>query len=135
MSCELKEILEKQRVLSEHGNNVESKIQSCKKQEPKVVTELDRKLGQQLQRIESSTNENSTNETRTVPEESLEGLIFDCDGTLVDTMPVYYESWCRLCAKHSLQLTEEEFYGFAGKFPSLINLESSCASHRSIQLL
>ena len=103
---ELQEKLARQRRLSEKGNDVDSKIQSFKppKQETKDETELQRKLDQRLQRIER----------RTIPEESLEGLIFDCDGTLVDTMPVYYESWCRLCAKYSLQLTEDEFYGFAG---------------------
>ena len=47
-------------------------------------------------------------------ERALKGLIFDCDGTLVDTMPAYYESWRRLCQNNDLSLTEEEFYGFAG---------------------
>ena len=47
-------------------------------------------------------------------ERALKGLIFDCDGTLVDTMPAYYESWRRLCENNDLSLTEEEFYGFAG---------------------
>lgn len=44
----------------------------------------------------------------------LKGLIFDCDGTLVDTMPVYYESWRKLCAKYGLSLTKKEFYSYAG---------------------
>ena len=47
-------------------------------------------------------------------ERALKGLIFDCDGTLVDTMPAYYESWRRLCENNDLSLTEEEFYGYAG---------------------
>eukprot|EP01038_Epipyxis_sp_PR26KG_P009623 gene9623-12958_t len=50
----------------------------------------------------------------TLPEEEVEGLIFDCDGTLVDTMPAYWESWCRVCEKFDLQMTEEEFYSYAG---------------------
>ena len=49
-----------------------------------------------------------------VSEDELEGLIFDCDGTLVDTMPAYYESWKRLCAVFDLRLSEEKFYSLAG---------------------
>jgi len=103
---ELRAKLANQRKLSESGIDVDSKVQSHKaaKQEPKQESELQRKLGKQRQRVEK----------KTVAESELQGLIFDCDGTLVDTMPVYYESWCRLCEKYSLQLTEEEFYSFAG---------------------
>lgn len=25
---------------------------------------------------------------------TVQGLIFDCDGTLADTMPIHYEAWC-----------------------------------------
>ena len=49
-----------------------------------------------------------------ISERGLRGLIFDCDGTLVDTMPAYYESWRRLCENNGLSLTEEEFYKYAG---------------------
>ena len=46
-----------------------------------------------------------------VAEGELAGLIFDCDGTLCDTMPAYFHSWTMLCEQYGLQLTEEEFYG------------------------
>ena len=42
------------------------------------------------------------------------GLVFDCDGTLLDTMPIYYESWSRACAELGLSLSMERFYSFAG---------------------
>ena len=43
------------------------------------------------------------------------GLLFDCDGTLIDTMPLFYRSWPPACAKFDLVLSEDDFYGFAGK--------------------
>jgi len=55
-----------------------------------------------------------------------EGLVFDCDGTLLDTMPIYYESWKRTCDDVGLDFPIERFYEFAGApvydiFETLIN--------------
>lgn len=50
----------------------------------------------------------------TVAEDDLQGLVFDCDGTLVDTMPAFWLSWHLTCEKHGLHLTEEKFYSLAG---------------------
>jgi beta-phosphoglucomutase family hydrolase len=41
-------------------------------------------------------------------------LIFDLDGTLVDSMPLHYEAWKEICATKDLHFTEEEFYSLAG---------------------
>jgi len=41
-------------------------------------------------------------------------LIFDLDGTLVDSMPLHYEAWKEVCATKGLNFTEEEFYALAG---------------------
>lgn len=41
-------------------------------------------------------------------------LIFDCDGTLADTMPAHYEAWCEALSPYGLVLTEERFYAWAG---------------------
>lgn len=41
-------------------------------------------------------------------------LVFDCDGTLLDTMPIYYESWKRTCDEVGLQFPMERFYSTAG---------------------
>ena len=49
-----------------------------------------------------------------VEEDELEALIFDCDGTLVDTMPAYYKSWTMINEKYGLELSEERFYSLAG---------------------
>ena len=42
------------------------------------------------------------------------GLLFDCDGTLLDSMPLFFHSWLDVCPKFGLTMTEDEFYGFAG---------------------
>jgi beta-phosphoglucomutase family hydrolase len=42
------------------------------------------------------------------------GLIFDCDGTLVDTMPLHWRAWQKIAARHGLQFSEERFYALGG---------------------
>lgn len=41
-------------------------------------------------------------------------VIFDNDGTLVDTMPVHFNAWVTALEQHGLTFTEEQFYGMAG---------------------
>jgi HAD superfamily hydrolase (TIGR01509 family) len=42
------------------------------------------------------------------------GLIFDCDGTLADTMPLHWRAWNTVTAKHKLLFPEERFYAMGG---------------------
>jgi HAD superfamily hydrolase (TIGR01509 family) len=42
------------------------------------------------------------------------GLIFDCDGTLADTMPVHYRAWIRMLNPHGIDFTEDRFYALGG---------------------
>eukprot|EP01051_Picozoa_sp_SAG22_P012028 SAG22_NODE_1215_length_5146_cov_1.556965_3_plen_270_part_00 len=50
-----------------------------------------------------------------VGDRDVEALIFDFDGTLVDSMPLFYPAWPVACRAHGLpEMTEDEFYGFAG---------------------
>lgn len=42
------------------------------------------------------------------------GLIFDLDGTLIDTMPTHYVVWHKTLSKHGVDFTEDLFYGWAG---------------------
>ncbi len=44
----------------------------------------------------------------------IRGLIFDCDGTLADTMPLHWRAWRQVAARHGLRFTEERFYALAG---------------------
>lgn len=41
-------------------------------------------------------------------------LIFDLDGTLVDSMPLHLEAWQEICATKGVVFTSEEFYSLAG---------------------
>ncbi len=41
-------------------------------------------------------------------------LIFDCDGTLVDTMPTHFQAWRATLAPLGIVFTEETFYRLAG---------------------
>jgi beta-phosphoglucomutase family hydrolase len=42
------------------------------------------------------------------------GLIFDCDGTLADTMPLHWRAWQAIARRHGFKLTEERFYALGG---------------------
>lgn len=42
------------------------------------------------------------------------GLIFDCDGTLADTMPVHWRAWNAVTTRHKLHFPEERFYAMGG---------------------
>jgi beta-phosphoglucomutase-like phosphatase (HAD superfamily) len=66
-----------------------------------------------------------------VPESELQGLIFDLDGTLIDSMPLFYPAWPETCKKFELPpLTLEEFYGFAGvPMPDIVR-----AIHRNVDV-
>ena len=44
----------------------------------------------------------------------IKGLIFDCDGTLIDTMPIHYHAWCKALEPKGILFPEEKFYSFAG---------------------
>ena len=45
---------------------------------------------------------------------SVEGLIFDCDGTLADTMPLHWKAWQTILVRHRLHLPEDRFYALGG---------------------
>jgi HAD superfamily hydrolase (TIGR01509 family) len=51
-----------------------------------------------------------------IPDHPFSAIIFDCDGTLVDSMPLHYHAW-RASLDHHLapfEFTEEYFYSKAG---------------------
>lgn len=41
-------------------------------------------------------------------------LIFDCDGTLADTMPVHFTAWRAMLEPHGIAFPEDVFYALAG---------------------
>jgi len=42
------------------------------------------------------------------------GLIFDCDGTLADTMPLHWAAWQTIVQRHGIAFTEDRFYALGG---------------------
>ena len=46
--------------------------------------------------------------------EKYAGLIFDCDGTLTDSMPLHYQTWRSVMSDHGVEFTEKRFYELAG---------------------
>lgn len=42
------------------------------------------------------------------------GLIFDCDGTLADTMPLHWRAWQVIAAKYNLKFPIDRFYSLGG---------------------
>jgi beta-phosphoglucomutase family hydrolase len=45
---------------------------------------------------------------------SPQGLIFDCDGTLADTMPLHWRAWQVVANRHKLNFPEHRFYALGG---------------------
>lgn len=45
-------------------------------------------------------------------------IIFDCDGTLADTMPAHYEAWVATMSRYGVPFDEDLFYGLGG-WPTL----------------
>ncbi len=62
--------------------------------------------------------------------EHIGGLIFDCDGTLVDTMPMHYRAWQTALGEAGIPLAEEEFYRLAG-MPTLQIAQALALEHKS----
>jgi len=46
--------------------------------------------------------------------EHIKGLIFDCDGTLADTMPLHWRAWQMVTQRYGLHFPENRFYAFGG---------------------
>lgn len=44
----------------------------------------------------------------------IQGLIFDCDGTLADTMPLHWRAWQVIAARHKLKFPQDRFYALGG---------------------
>jgi HAD superfamily hydrolase (TIGR01509 family) len=44
----------------------------------------------------------------------IKGLIFDCDGTLADTMPLHWRAWNTVTERHKLHFPEKRFYAMGG---------------------
>lgn len=58
--------------------------------------------------------QNQTAWRPTLPETEFDAFIFDCDGTLADTMPLHYRAWCEALGQHAHLFPEPMFNDLGG---------------------
>ena len=44
----------------------------------------------------------------------IKGILFDCDGTLADTMPLHWKAWQTIVQRYRLTFPEDRFYALGG---------------------
>ncbi len=44
----------------------------------------------------------------------IQGIIFDCDGTLAHTMPLHWQAWQGIASQHGFHFPEDRFYALGG---------------------
>ncbi|HYN00070.1 MAG TPA: HAD family phosphatase, partial [Aestuariivirgaceae bacterium] len=59
-------------------------------------------------------SDNPPSPSITLPGGEFDAYIFDCDGTLADTMPSHYRAWCAALGEHAQQFPEAMFYELGG---------------------
>lgn len=47
--------------------------------------------------------------------QTYDALLFDCDGTLADTMPAHYRAWLHVTEAHGIAFDENRFYALGGR--------------------
>jgi beta-phosphoglucomutase family hydrolase len=50
-----------------------------------------------------------------LPEGDFRAYLFDCDGTIADSMPLHYKAWKKALAEYGCTYEEELFYAWGGK--------------------
>jgi beta-phosphoglucomutase-like phosphatase (HAD superfamily) len=50
-----------------------------------------------------------------LPEGAFRAYLFDCDGTIADSMPLHYNAWKAVLADWNCDYPEEVFYSWGGK--------------------
>ena len=50
----------------------------------------------------------------TLPEGSFQAYLFDCDGTIADSMPLHYLAWKKALGEWNCEFDEELFYAWGG---------------------
>ena len=50
-----------------------------------------------------------------LPAGDFKAYLFDCDGTIADSMPLHYIAWKKVMAEWNCEYPEELFYSWGGK--------------------
>ena len=53
--------------------------------------------------------------TLELPNREFKAYLFDCDGTIVDSMPLHYKAWKHVLEPHDCPFPEEQFYAWGGR--------------------
>lgn len=69
-----------------------------------------------------------------IPSDDFAGYIFDCDGTLIDSMPIHYKAWDAAMQQRGLKgpLCEDLFYSLGG-VPTL-KVAATIAEHYGLKI-
>ncbi|MEV0431413.1 HAD family phosphatase [Micromonospora sp. NPDC050495] len=51
----------------------------------------------------------------TLPPGDFRAYLFDCDGTIVDSMPLHHRAWCAVLGEWGCEFPEELFYAWGGR--------------------
>jgi beta-phosphoglucomutase family hydrolase len=63
--------------------------------------------------------------------QNVKGLVFDCDGTIADTMPLHYKSWVAALGEYGVEFPEALFYEMAGiPTPRIVEILNERHSHQ-----
>jgi HAD superfamily hydrolase (TIGR01509 family) len=49
-----------------------------------------------------------------IPEGPFHAYLFDCDGTIADSMPLHYKAWCQALGEWNCVFPEQDFYAWGG---------------------
>ena len=49
-----------------------------------------------------------------LPAGDFDAYLFDCDGTIVDSMPLHYKAWKQILGEWNCEFSEERFYAWGG---------------------
>jgi HAD superfamily hydrolase (TIGR01509 family) len=52
--------------------------------------------------------------TLTLPNRPFKAYLFDCDGTIADSMPLHYVAWKKALGEHGCEFPEDIFYAWGG---------------------
>ncbi|WP_236049144.1 HAD family hydrolase [Paractinoplanes ovalisporus] len=55
-----------------------------------------------------------------LPEGEFDAYLFDCDGTIADSMPVHHQAWLRALEEYGAEFGEELFYAWGGRTPASV---------------
>jgi HAD superfamily hydrolase (TIGR01509 family) len=73
--------------------------------------------------------------TLTLPEGDFKAYLFDCDGTIADSMPLHYIAWDRALREYGCtSFTEELFYAWGGMPVGAVVEELNCRDGLSIPI-